>query len=86
MFYCLLLLCFLIGFDFMFMHLNRVFQVSKMARITRCKNVQKDMLAKDPNFDIFSDTSGRITKTYQIEWPRVYLIFYNDDLLDIQNE
>ena len=57
-----------------------------MARITRCKNTHKDMLTKDPNFNIFLDTSGRITETYQIDWPRVYSIFDNDDLLDIQND
>ena len=56
-----------------------------MARITRCKNLQKDMLTKDPKFGIFSDTSGRITDTYKIEWPRVYAIFDNDDFSDIQN-
>ena len=44
------------------------------------------MQTKDPNFDIFSDTSGRITETYQIEWPKVYSIFDNDDLSDIQND
>ena len=56
-----------------------------MAWITRCKNTHKYVLTKDPNFRIFSDTSGRIIKTYQIEWIRFYLIFDNDDLLDIQN-
>ena len=86
MFYFLLLLYFSIGPDFMFMHLYRVFQFSKMARISCCKNTHKDMLTKDPNFDVLLDTSGRITKTYQIEWPRVYSIFDNDDLSDIQND
>ena len=43
------------------------------------------MLAKDPNFGIFSDTSGRIIDTYQIEWPRVYAIFDNDKFSDIQD-
>ena len=43
------------------------------------------MLTKDPNFGIFSDTSGRITDTYQIEWPRVYAIFDNDKFSDIQD-
>ena len=56
-----------------------------MARITRCKNIQKDMLTKDPNFNIFSDTSGKITEAYQIDWPRIYSIFDNEDLSDIQN-
>ena len=56
-----------------------------MARITRCKSLQKDMLTKDPNFGIFSDTNGRITNTYQIEWPRVYAIFDNENLSDIQD-
>ena len=43
------------------------------------------MLPKDPNFGIFSDTSGRITETYQIEWSRVYEIFDNDKFSDIQD-
>ena len=43
------------------------------------------MLTKDSNFDILSNTSGRITETYQIDKPMVYLIFDNDDLSDIQN-
>ena len=56
-----------------------------MARITHCKSFQKDMLTKDPKFGIFSDTSWGITNIYKIEWPRVYAIFYNDDLSDIQD-
>ena len=43
------------------------------------------MLTKDLNFGIFLDTSGRITDTYQIKWPRVYAIFDNDEFSDIQN-
>ena len=56
-----------------------------MARSTRCKNLEKDMFTKDSNFGIFSDTSGRITETYQIEWSRVYEIFDNDKFSDIQD-
>ena len=44
------------------------------------------MLTKDPNFGIFSNTSGRIFETYQIDWSRVYSIFYNDDLSYILND
>ena len=43
------------------------------------------MFTKDSNFGIFSDTSGRITETYQIEWSRVYEIFDNDKFSDIQD-
>ena len=43
------------------------------------------MLTKDPKFGIFSDTNGRITDTYQIECPRLYAIFDNDDFSDIQD-
>ena len=57
-----------------------------MSWITRCKDTHKDMLTKDQNFSIFSHTSGRITEIYQIEWPKVYSIFDNDDLSDIQND
>ena len=56
-----------------------------MARSTRCKNLEKDMLTKDPIFGIFSDNSGRITETYQIEWSRVYENFDNDKFFDIQD-
>ena len=33
------------------------------------------MLTKDLNFVIFSDISGRITETYQIEWSRFFMQF-----------
>ena len=70
----------------MFMPLNIVFQFSKMSWITRLKNIQKDMLTKDPNFGIFSNTSGKVTETYQIDWSRIYSIFDNDDFSDIQED
>ena len=56
-----------------------------MARTTRCKSTHKDMLTKDPNFEFFSDTSGRVTETYQIDWSRIYSIFDNDEFLGIQH-
>ena len=35
---------------------------------------------------VFSQrASARITETYQIEWSRVYAIFYNDKFYDIQD-
>ena len=42
------------------------------------------MFTKDPNFGVFSDTSGRVSETYQLDWSRVYSIFDNNDLLDFQ--
>ena len=59
-------------------------ETSKIPRITRCKNLQKDMLTKDPNFSVFSDTSGWVNDTYQLDWSKIYSIFYNDDLSDFQ--
>ena len=44
------------------------------------------MLTKDPNFGIFSDTSDRLGETYQVYLCRIYSIFDNDDLSDIQND
>ena len=85
-FYYLLLLYFSICLDFAFMRLNRVIHFYKMAWITCCMNTHKDMLPKDINFGIFSNTSGRITETYQIDWLGVYSIFDSDDLSDIQND
>ena len=43
------------------------------------------MFAKDTNFGIFSNTSGKITETDQIEWSRVYEIFDNDKFFDIED-
>ena len=56
-----------------------------MERITHYKILQEEMLTKDLNFGIFSDPYGRITDTYQIEWPMFYAIFYNDDFSDTQS-
>ena len=41
------------------------------------------MLTKDPNFGIFSDTSGRVSETYQVDWSMIYSIFDNYDLSNI---
>ena len=59
---------------------------SKTPIFTRSKNLQKDMFTKDPNFCVFSDTSSRVTETYQLDWSRVYLIFDNNDLSDIHSD
>ena len=59
---------------------------SKTPRITQCKNLQKDMLTKDPNFDVFSDTSGQVSETYHFNWSQIYSIFYNNDLSDFQDD
>ena len=57
-----------------------------MPRITQCKNLQKDMLTKDPNFSVFFDTSGRVSETYQLDWSRIYSIFDNNDLSYFQDD
>ena len=44
------------------------------------------MLTKDPNFIVFSDTSGWVNETYQLDWSRVYSIFDNNDLSDFQDD
>ena len=44
------------------------------------------MMTKDPNFGIFFDTSGRVSETYQVYWSRIYSIFDNYNLSDIQND
>ena len=42
------------------------------------------MFTKDPNFGVFSDTSGWVSETYHLDWSRVYSIFDNNDLSDFQ--
>ena len=44
------------------------------------------MFTKDPNFGVFSDTSGRVTETYHSDRSRVYSIFDNNDLSDFQSD
>ena len=44
------------------------------------------MLTKDPNFSVFSDTSGQVIETYQLDWSQVYSIFYNNDVSDFQGD
>ena len=61
-------------------------ETSKTPQITWCKNLQKDMLTKDPNFSVFSDTSGWVSETYQLDWSRIYSIFDNDDLSYFQDD
>ena len=44
------------------------------------------MLTKDPNLGVFSDTSGQISETYQLDWSRIYSIFDNNDLSNFQGD
>ena len=59
---------------------------SKTPRFTRSKNIQKDMFTKDSNFGVFFYTSSRVTETYHLDQSRVYSIFDNNDLSDIQSD
>ena len=38
------------------------------------------MFTKDPNFGVFSDTSGQVSETYQLDWSRFYSIFDKNEL------
>ena len=44
------------------------------------------MLTKDLNSGVFSNTSGRVSETYQLDWSRIYSIFDNNDLLDFRDD
>ena len=44
------------------------------------------MLTKDLTFGVFSDTSGRVSETYQLDWSRIYSFFDNDDISDIRDD
>ena len=41
---------------------------------------------RDPNARIFSDTSGRVSETYHLQWSRIYAIFDNDDSSTIPHD
>ena len=58
----------------------------KTPQITQRKNLQKEMLTRDPNFSVFSDTNGRVIETYQLGWSQVYSIFDNNDISYLQND
>ena len=59
---------------------------SKTPKITRSKNLQKDMFTRNPNFGVFSDTSSCVTEAYHLDWSRFYSIFDNNDLSDFQSD
>ena len=59
---------------------------SKTPRFTRSKHIQKDMFTKDLNFSVFSDTSSQVTKTYHLDWSRVYSIFDKNYLSDFKSD
>ena len=41
---------------------------------------------KEPNAEIFSGNSRKVSKTYHLDWPRIYTIFGNDDLCVILHD
>ena len=59
---------------------------SKTARITRSKNLQKDMLTRGPTSVFFYDTSSRVSETYHLDRATVYSIFDNNDLSYFQSD
>ena len=57
-----------------------------MSRNTRSKTSLNEQKNKDPNNGIFSYSNGRVSKTYHLDWSRIYSIFDNDDFSEIQHE
>ena len=41
---------------------------------------------KDPNADIFSDTSGWVLETFYVDWSKIYAIFDNSDFFAITHD
>ena len=60
--------------------------LSSMSRNTRSKTTLNEQKNKDPNSGIFSNTNGRVSETYHLDWSRIYSIFYNDDFSGIQHD
>ena len=54
--------------------------MSTTSRNTRSKTTLEEKKNKDPNVDVFTDTSGRVSDTLYLDYSRIYTIFYNDDL------
>ena len=48
--------------------------------------VLQEQRSKDPNAGIFIDTSGRVFENVYLNWPRIYLVFDNDDFSAIPRD
>ena len=44
------------------------------------------MKNKDPNVDVFTDTSGYVSERLIIDWSRIYTFFENDDSYSIDHD
>ena len=53
---------------------------------TKSKTALQEQMSKDPNTGIFTDTSGRVSETLNLNWSRIYLILDNDNLSTITQD
>ena len=55
-------------------------------RNTRSKSALQEKKNKDPNASVFTDTSGYVSESLIIDWPRIYTIFDNDDFSSFEHD
>ena len=60
--------------------------ISTTSRNTRSKTSPEEKKNKDPNTNVFTDTSGSLFDTLYLDWSRICTIFYNDDLSSITHD
>ena len=57
-----------------------------MPRKIRSKKALQEQRSKDPNAEMFTDTTGRISENVYVDWSRIYSIFDNNDLSAIPQD
>ena len=62
-----------------------MFTTVNMSWSARSKNLLDDLKSRDPNVRVYTDTKGDVTETFTLDWSRIYSIFDNDDLLEVEN-
>ena len=57
-----------------------------MSRNTRSRNSLQEKKRKDPNANLFNDTSGCVSRTIHLDWSRIYSIFDNGKFSTIPHD
>ena len=61
-------------------------KVSSMTRNNICKTDVQEQKIKDPNANVFTDTSGYVSDTSYVDWSRIYAVFDTDDFSSIAHD
>ena len=57
-----------------------------MAQSAISKNLINKPKSRDPNAGVYIDREGVVTETFTLDLARIYSIFDNDDLSEVEND